>query len=108
MKTWKVLFVVVLLATVCSAFIANAQAMQSQQGEETGKEKIKKENLPVAAIKTLDGADYKGWTVVQAYRVKVKDSHGKETSDIEYEVEVKKDELIQVVKFDKNGITKKT
>jgi len=104
MKTWRVLFVVIMLAT-CSGFVAQAQEMKAVQSQQPGKEKIKKDELPAAAIKSLEG-DYKGWLFVQAYRVKAKDAQGKEIS--EFEVELKKNELIQTFKFDKNGNSKKT
>jgi hypothetical protein len=105
MKTMRVLFVVILMTT-CGAYTAHAQAANSQSSQQSAKEKIKKEDLPAAAIKVLDSNEYKGWMVVQVYRMKVKDAQGKETSDYEYEVELKKDEITQALKFDKNGNTK--
>ena len=105
MKTTRVFFVVILL-TAGSGFVAHALTTHSQQSQQAGKEKIKKEELPAEAIKVLDGDAFKGWTVVQAYRAKVKDAQGKETADYEYEVEVKKDNLQQVLKFDKDGKAK--
>ena len=56
------------------------------------KEKIKKEELPMSAIQQLDD-NYKGWTVVQAYRVK---AQGKE----EYEVEVKREAQTVTLQLD--------
>src|SRR5688572_1290132 len=102
MKTLRVFFVMIML-TAGSVLIAHAATPQAQLPQQASKEKIKKEELPAAAIKVLDGDSYKGWTVVQAYRSKVKDAQGKETSVYEYEVEVKKDNLSQVLKFDKDG-----
>ena len=105
MKAMRVLFAVILLA-MCNVMVVHAQAKEPEQSQQPAKEKIKKEELPAATLKALGGDDFKGWTFVQAYRVKVKDAQGKETS--EYEVEVKKNELIQTYKFDKDGNSKKT
>lgn len=104
MKTLRVLFVVILLA-MFNAVAVQAQEMQPVQSQQPAKEKIKKDELPAATIKVLEG-DYKDWLFVQAYRVKAKDAQGKEIS--EFEVELKKNELIQTFKFDKNGNSKKT
>ncbi|HEU5292387.1 MAG TPA: hypothetical protein VFU05_17190 [Cyclobacteriaceae bacterium] len=71
----------------------------------TAKAEIKKEALPKAALSLLEGDGFKGWTIAKVYRVKVKDE--KETDTDEYEVEVKKDDLSQVLKFDKDGNLKK-
>jgi hypothetical protein len=94
------LALVVITITTSDAKICKQPAGQSAQAEPT-KEKIKKEELPSAAIKLLDGDAFKGWTVVQAYRVKSKDAQGKE--GLEYQVDVKKDNLSQTLKFDKEG-----
>jgi hypothetical protein len=56
--------------------------------------KIKKEELPEAAKKTLEGDAFKGWSVVNVYKVK---------NGQEYEVELKKENASQVIKFDKDG-----
>jgi len=56
--------------------------------------KIQKEGLPEAARKTLDGDAYKGWTIANVYKVK---------NGEEYEVELKKDNTSQTVKFNKDG-----
>jgi hypothetical protein len=60
------------------------------------KVKIKMEELPQAARKTLSGDAYKGWTVGEVFRTKAGD----------YEVELKKDDAIQVLKFDRAGKVK--
>lgn len=60
------------------------------------KVKIKKEELPEAVLKTLDGDAFKGWTVSNSYKLK----------DNEYEVELKKGGNTQTVKFDKDGKVK--
>jgi len=57
------------------------------------KTKIKKEELPEAARKTLDTDPFKGWSVINAYKMK----------SGEFEVELKKEELTQIVMFDKTG-----
>jgi len=74
--------------TIQSSFILNNQ---------DEKIKITKEELPVAARQTLDGKDFKGWSIVNVYKTKTN----------EYEVELKKDDTTQVVKFDKDGKIKK-
>jgi len=58
--------------------------------------KIKKEELPEAAQRTLEGDAFKGWTVVNAYKTKAG----------EYEVEIKKGDNEQTIKFNKDGIVK--
>ena len=58
--------------------------------------KIKKEELPEAARQTLDGDAFKGWTMVNSYRLKNR----------EYEVELKKGDTTQTLKFDKGGKVK--
>ena len=60
------------------------------------KVKIKKEELPEAAQKALDGDAFKGWAVAAAYK----------TKNGEYEVELKKGDTTQTVKFDKDGRVK--
>jgi hypothetical protein len=59
--------------------------------------KITKEELPAAARQTLNGKDFKDWSIVNAYKTKTS----------EYEVELKKEDTTQVVKFDKDGKIKK-
>ena len=61
-----------------------------------GKVKIKKEELPQSAKNTLDGDTFKGWSVVSAHK----------TKEGEYEVELKKGDTTQAVKFDKDGKVK--
>ncbi len=60
------------------------------------KVKIKKEELPEEARKTLDGDAFKGWAVANAYKMK----------NGEFEVELKKGITSQTVKFDKDGKVK--
>lgn len=55
--------------------------------------KIKKEELPESARKTLDGDAFKGWTMAAAYK----------TTEGEYEVDMKKGDSVQTIKFDKDG-----
>jgi hypothetical protein len=104
MKTTKI-FIVMLALVVITTTTAIAQTnkkptAQSVQAEPT-MEKIKKEELPSAIIKTLDSDAFKGWAVVQAYRAKSKDAQGKEV--IEYQVDVKRENLNQTLRFDKEG-----
>jgi hypothetical protein len=58
--------------------------------------KIKKEELPEAARKTLEGDAFKGWTIVNSFKTKAG----------EYEVELKKGDNAQTIKFNKDGIVK--
>jgi hypothetical protein len=58
--------------------------------------KIKKEELPEAARKTLEGDAFKGWSVASSYK----------TRSGEYEVELKKGDSMQTIKFDKDGKVK--
>jgi hypothetical protein len=105
MKPAKRLFAVLLLLLV-----SNMGATANWSNDSTAvvwyawpfqeaREKIKKEELPAAAAKHVDD-NYKGWTFVQAYRVKAQDKE-------EYEVELKKDSQTQTLKFDKEGNLKK-
>jgi hypothetical protein len=111
MKTLRLLVVTTLFITVVTS-MTNAQSAKDADQSGPGKtaqserEKIKKEQLPAAAVTLLESSAFKGWTVVQAYRIKVKGSQNKEKPEYEYEVEVKKDNLVQVLKFDKDGAPK--
>src|SRR4029079_18058765 len=69
----------------------NSLVLLSNKQDE--KVKVKKEELPEAARKTLDGDAYKGWAVINSYRLK----------NGEYEVELKKGDTTQLLKFDKGG-----
>jgi len=60
------------------------------------KTKIKKEELPEPVRKKLSGDAYKGWVIVNSYKL------GGE----EYQVELKKGDTTQVLKFDKEGNVK--
>ncbi|MBI1769510.1 MAG: hypothetical protein HY015_02865 [Bacteroidetes bacterium] len=66
------------------------------QNQKDEKEKIKKEELPEEARKTLDGDAFKGWTIMNVYKKK----------NGEFEVELKKGTSAQSVKFDKDGKAK--
>ena len=68
-------------------------ASHVQQSE---KMKIKKEELPEAARKTLEGDAFKGWVIANSYK----------TKSGEYEVELKKGDNTQTIKFDKDGKVK--
>ena len=63
------------------------------QGEKT---KIKKEELPEPVRKKLNGDAFKGWAVENAYKL----------SSGEFEVELKKGDTTQALKFDKDGNVK--
>src|SRR6478609_3957220 len=58
--------------------------------------KIKKDELPESARKILDGDQFRGWSIVNIYK----------TKEGEYEVELKKGDTTQAVKFDKEGRVK--
>ena len=102
MKTIKFFLVTGLMITLFDPqTIGQAKQAESAVQSEPEKEKIKSEDLPAATTKLLKGDAFKGWTIVQAYKVKSKDAQGKEIAG--YEVEVKKDNVTQVLKFDKDG-----
>lgn len=61
------------------------------------KTKIKKEDLPEIARHKLDSDEFKGWIVVNVYKL---EGGG-------YEVELKKGDTTQVLDFDKEGNLKK-
>ncbi|HTH56059.1 MAG TPA: hypothetical protein VL728_08425 [Cyclobacteriaceae bacterium] len=67
--------------------------MRSSFHQKEDRVKIKKEELPEAARKTLQGDVFKGWAVVNSYRTKAG----------EYEIELKKGDNVQSMKFDKDG-----
>ena len=87
--------IVLSLAMVRGAAMTEEQnnLRQEFQQEPADKVKVKKEDLPESIQKTLNGDEYKGWTLIATYKTKVG----------EYEVELKKDALSQMVKFDKTG-----
>lgn len=58
--------------------------------------KIKKEELPQAALKTLEGDAFKGWSVTNSYKTKTG----------EYEVDLKKGDNTQTITFNKDGTVK--
>jgi len=62
------------------------------------KVKIKKEELPDPVRKTLENDAFKGWIVMSAYKLKSGD----------YEVELKKGDTTQSLKFDKEGKAKQS
>jgi len=58
-----------------------------------GRVKVKKDELPETAKKILNSDQFKGWSIVNIYK----------TKEGEYEVELKKGDTTQAVKFDKEG-----
>jgi len=71
----------------------NAKATSCYLSFQNDKTKIKKEELPEPIRNKLNGDAYKGWSVVNAYKL----------SGGEYEVELKKGDTTQALKFDKDG-----
>ncbi len=69
---------------------------KTQSAIQNDKAKIKKEELPEATRKTLNGDSYKGWTISSAYKLK----------NGEYEVKLTKGTETQTVTFDKEGKVK--
>jgi|SRR5579859_7099910 len=55
--------------------------------------KIKREDLPEAAKKTLSGGSFKGWIFLKAYKL----------GNGEFEVDLRKGSAFQTVQFDKDG-----
>jgi len=94
----------ILFLTVSLLWLANTHSLakrmiresESRAYRQEEKTKIKKEELPEAAQKTLQGDAFKGWAVVNAYKMK----------NGEYEVELKKGANAQTIKFDKDGKVK--
>ena len=93
----------VLLSTQVSGQEKKIEPAAASTVDMSNKVEIKKEELPEATKKVLAGNELKDWMFVKAYRVKtkVKDANGKEIE--EYEVELKKDKVTQVLLFDKDG-----
>jgi len=98
----KVLFISMVMAgTLKINRMANAFMMDPtvtlidavSQGEKT---KIKKEELPEPVQRKLSSDAYKGWAVVNSYKL----------AGEEYQVELKKGDTTQVLKFDKDGNVK--
>jgi hypothetical protein len=106
MKTINFFLVIILATTFIfrEGVARTTKTFQTIPNQQPGKEKIKQEDLPEATLKTLKDDAFKGWTIVQAYQIKNKDTQGKEIA--EYQVEVKKDNVTQLLKFDKDGNAK--
>jgi hypothetical protein len=77
--------------TITNAVAISTATVAAHQDD---KVKIKNEELPEAVKTTLQGAEYKDWTVTAAYHVKSAD---------QYEVELKKDAETKTVKLGKDG-----
>ena len=101
---WLAVAIVLLLTVGANESAVAREPVKPSVESRQVKEKIKKEDLPAEARKQLDGDAFKGWTVVQAYRIKAKNEQGEEA--VEYEVEVKKENETKTVKFDKDGKSK--
>lgn len=84
---------VLLAGTLMVSPRANAKAVLSYSSSQGEKTKIKKEELPEPVLKKLKGDAFKGWVVVNAFKI----------GGAEYEVELKKGDTTQVLKFDKDG-----
>lgn len=97
-KSIFILPLVLMLAFVLYAPQATSRLLELKNVSilQEDKVKIKMEELPQAARKTLSGDAYKGWTVGDVFKTKAG----------EYEVELKKDDAIQLLKFDKAGKVK--
>jgi hypothetical protein len=97
----KILFLSMVLAGVLSI---NQKANAFAKGSATvlrspwqdSKTKIKKEDLPEPIRKKLNEDAYKGWVIVNASKL----------GNGDYEVELKKNDTTQVLKFDKDGNVK--
>lgn len=103
MKSVKWVVSVLVLVFVLGSAVGSAMGVVSAtrisiSGRQTGKVKIKKEDLPSAVTEKLEDS-YEGWTIVQAYKTNSADNP---TKDV-YEVELKKGTQTQTVKFDKDG-----
>jgi hypothetical protein len=91
----KVILSVLVLFFAGATFV-NAVTIStiSSATHQDDKVKIKNEELPEAVKTTLQGAEYKDWTVSAAYHLKSAD---------QYEVELKKDAETKTVKLGKDG-----
>ncbi len=74
----------------------NVMATVSLQDDDTKKEKVEVDQLPQAVKNTLEGDDYKGWTIDSAYKV------NKDGNEF-YKVKLTKGSDTKVVKLDKDG-----
>jgi hypothetical protein len=95
----KLLFLALSLLLLANTYSLAKRMMKDSPSpvyHQEEKTKIKKEELPEAARKTLEGDAFKGWTVLNSYK----------TKSGEYEVELKKAENTQTIKFDKDGKVK--
>lgn len=94
-KSIFILPLVLMLAFVLYAPQATSRSLELKNMSilQEDKVKIKMEELPQAARKTLSGDAYKGWTVSDVFKTKAGD----------YEVQLKKADATQVLKFDKAG-----
>ena len=93
----KVALLSMALLLVVNGYSLVKRSMNSERAsvvqQKDDKVKIKKEELPETARKTLEGDAFKGWTVANAYKM----------NNGEFEVELKKGTNAQSVKFDKDG-----
>ncbi|MEY4931554.1 MAG: hypothetical protein RI909_2278 [Bacteroidota bacterium] len=99
MKKVIVMFSFVLFAGATQVIYARAAEVKAASStfvveQQDEKVKIKKEDLPVAVKKTLEGDAYKGWAIEEVFHNKTKDS---------YELSVKKGAEARTLKFNKDG-----
>lgn len=96
----KIIVVLMSLLLVANTYSLARRVMRNESAprldQKDEKVKIKKEELPEAARNILEGDAFKGWAVANAYKLK----------NGEYEVELKKGDSAQTVKFDKDGKAK--
>jgi len=90
------IFSIVLAGSVVINPKVDAMATSWDLCSQNDKTKIKKEELPEPVRNKLNGDSYKGWVVVNAYKL----------GGGGYEVELKKGDTTQAVKFDKDGNVK--
>lgn len=87
---------VVVLAQDTASVATQDQSNAAVQEDDKGKQAIATSELPASIQTTLQGQDYTGWTVANAYK---KDKDGKTM----YSVEMTKGTEKKMVKFDADG-----
>lgn len=97
----KVILIAIAVASLSISALSQRKMMEISSlvflsNPQDDKIQIKKNELPEAARKTLDGDAFKGWSITTAYKLKNGD----------YEVELRKGDTTQTLKFDKDGKVK--
>lgn len=94
----KLLFALIMSSAAVTAFAQDASSSAQQPAQETSNEMqpVAASDLPAAVTTTLQGQDYTGWTISNAYK---KEKDGK----VIYKVELKNGAETKTVKLDADG-----